>query len=64
MNVGIGDHFGISPLTKKKIKKEKLRNSSVVDHLQLCDHSASSDDLNILTRKNKKILLKLESSNN
>ena len=37
-------------------------NSSVADHLHFCKHSASYDDFNILTRKNKKFLLKLKGS--
>ena len=33
LNVRIGEHIGISPLTKKEVKP---RNSSVGDHLLLC----------------------------
>ena len=38
LNVGIGEHIGISPLTKKQVKP---KNSSVADHLLFCNHSAS-----------------------
>ena len=32
--------------------KVKPKNSSVADHLLLCNHSASYDDFSILTREN------------
>ena len=32
--------------------KVKSKNSSVADHLLLCNHSASYDDFSILTREN------------
>ena len=58
LNVRIGEHIGISPLTSKQVKP---KNSSVADHLLLCNHSASYDDFNILTRENK-FLLELKES--
>ena len=58
LNVRIGEHIGISPLTSKQVKP---KNSSVADHLLLCNHSASYDDFNILTRENK-FLLELKGS--
>ena len=58
LNVRIGEHIGISPLTSKQVKP---KNSSVTDHLLLCNHSASYDDFNILTRENK-FLLELKGS--
>ena len=57
--VQIGEHIGISPLTKKQVKPE---DSSVADHLLLCNHSASYDDFSILTCENKKFLLELKES--
>ena len=59
LNVGIGEHIGISPLTKKQVKP---RNSSIADHLLFCNHSASYDDVSILKRENKKFLLQLKES--
>ena len=59
LNVRIGEHIRISPLTRKQVKP---KNSSVADHLQLCNHSASYDDFSILTRENKKFLLELKES--
>ena len=59
LNVRIGEHTGISPLTRKQVKP---KNSSVANHLLLCNHSSSYDDFSILTRENKKFLLKLKES--
>ena len=59
LNVRIGEHIGISPLTRKQVKP---KNSSVADHLLLCNHSASYDDFSILTRDNSKFLLELTES--
>ena len=59
LNVRISKHIGISPLTRKQVKP---KNSSVVDHLLLCKHSASYDDFSILTHKNKTLLLELKES--
>ena len=57
--VRIGEHIGISTLTKKQVK---LKNSSVADHLLFCNHSASYYDFSILTRENKNVLLELKES--
>ena len=52
LNVRIGEHIRISPLTKKKVKP----NGSAVSHqLLLCNHSPSFE--NVLTMENKKFLL-------
>ena len=59
LNVRIGEHIGISPLTRKQVQP---KNSSVADHLLLCKHSVSYDDFSILTRENKKCLLELKES--
>ena len=56
-NVRIGEHTGISPFTRKHIKP---KNSSVADHLLLCNHSASYDNFSILTRENKTFSLELK----
>ena len=50
MNVRIGEHIGISPLTKYHVKP---KNSSVAYHLLFCNHSASYDDFSILLRELK-----------
>ena len=59
LNVMIGEQIGISPLTRKQVKP---KNSSVADHLLLCNYSASYDDFIILTCENKKLLLELKES--
>ena len=59
LNVRIDKHFGILPLTRKQVKP---KNSSVVDHLLLCNYSASYGDFGILTRENKTFLLELKES--
>ena len=50
LNVRIGKHIGISPLTRKPVKP---KNSSVAGHLLVSNHSAYYDDFSILTRENK-----------
>ena len=59
----IGEHIGISPLTKKKFKS---KGSAVSDHLLLCNHSPSYKIFSVLTKENKKFLFIVErkSANN
>ena len=59
LNVRIGEHIGISPLTMKKVKPQ---GSAVSDHLLLCNHSPSFENFCVLTKENKKILLELKES--
>ena len=49
-----------SPLTFNKVKPSA--ESSVCDHLLLCNHSPSFDDFNILTHGNNKFLLEIKES--
>ena len=58
LNVGTGESIGILPLTKKYIYK----NSSLVDHLLFCNHSASYDYFSIVTCENKMFLPELNES--
>ena len=58
-NVRIGEHIGISPLTRKKVKP---KGSAVSDHLLLCNHSPYFENLSVLTKENKKFLLELKES--
>ena len=46
LNARIGEHIGISPLTKKKAKP---KGSAVSDHLLLCNHSPSFENFIVLT---------------
>ena len=57
MNVRIGAHIGISPLTKKQVKP---KNSFMANYLLFCNHSASYDDFSILTCENQRFLLELK----
>ena len=50
LNVRIGEHIGISPLTKKKVKP---KGSAVSDHLLLCNHSPSFENFSVLTKEKK-----------
>ena len=59
LTVRIGEHIGISPLTKKKVKP---KGSAVSDHLLLCNHSPSFENFSVLTKENKKFLLELKES--
>ena len=54
LNIRIGEHIGISPLTRKQVKPQ---NSSVADPLLLCNQSASYDDFSIVMRENKMFLI-------
>ena len=59
LNVRIGGHIGISPLTKEKVKP---KGSVVSDHLLLCNHSLSFENFNVLTKEIKKLVLELKES--
>ena len=59
INVRIGEHIGISILTKNKVKP---KGSAVSDHLLLCNNSQSFENFSVLTKENKKFLLKLKES--
>ena len=59
LNVRIGEHIGISLLTRKKVKP---KGSAVSDHLLLCNHSPSFENFSVLTKENKKFLLELKES--
>ena len=50
LNVRIGEHVGISSLTKKKVKP---KGSAVSNHLLLCIHSPSFENFSVLTNENK-----------
>ena len=57
LNVRIGEHIGISPLTKKTVKP---KGSIVSDHLFLCNHSPPSfEHFSVLTKENRKFVLEL-----
>ena len=49
LNMRIGEHIGVSPLTKKKVKP---KGSAVSDDLLLCNHSPSFKNFSVLTKEN------------
>ena len=59
LNVRIGEHIRISPLTKKK---DKPKSSAVSDYLLLCNHLLSFESFSVLTKENRKFLLELKES--
>ena len=59
LNVRIGEHIGISPLTRKKVKP---KGSAVSYHLLPRNHSPHFKSFSVLTKENKKILLELKDS--
>ena len=59
LNLRTGDHIGISPLTKKKVKP---KGSAVSDQLSLCNHSSSFKNFSVPTKENRKFALELKES--
>ena len=57
LDVRIGEHIGISPLTRKKVKP---KGSAASDHLLLCNHSPSFENFSVVTKENKMFLLELK----
>ena len=57
LNVRIGEHIGISQLTRKKVEP---KGSAVSNHLLFCNHSPSFENFSVLTKEKKKFLLKLK----
>ena len=59
LNVRIGKHIRISPLTRNKVKP---KGSAVSNHLLLCNHSPIFEHFSVLTKKNRKFVLELKES--
>ena len=57
LNVRIGEHVGISTLTKKKVNP---KGSTVSNHLLLCNLPSSFENFSVLTKENKQFLLDLK----
>ena len=60
LNVRVGEHSGISPLTGKKSKARKT--TAVKDHMLFCNHIVSFDDFKILTSSNSEFHFKIKES--
>ena len=59
LNLRTGEHIGISPLARKKVKP---KGSVISDHLLICNHFQSFKKFSVLTKENKKFLLELKES--
>ena len=59
LNVRIGKHIRISPLTRNKVKP---KGSAVSNHLLLCNYSPFFENFSVPTKENKKFLLELKGS--
>ena len=57
---GACEHFGITPLTGKRVKNPK--KSTIIDHFLLKDHDTSSEDFTILLKESNKIKFHLKES--
>ena len=54
LNVRIGGHIEITPLTKNKVEP---KGSAVSHHLLRCNHFLPLENISVLTKENKKFLL-------
>ena len=56
VNIRVGEHSGVSPLTGKKSKAKKT--TAIKDHMLFCDHVVSLEDFKILASSNSEFHLK------
>ena len=54
-NVRIETHIRISPLTKKRVKS---KGNDVINHLLLCNKLPRFESFGVLTKENRKFVLK------
>ena len=57
LNVRIGDHIRILPLTKNNVTP---KGKAACYHLLICDHLPSFDSFSVLSTKSRKFLLELK----
>ena len=60
MNVRVGEHSGVSPLTEKKPKAK--RTTVVKNHMLFCDHVVFLKDFKILASSNSEFYHKIKES--
>ena len=61
LNIRVGKHSGVSPLTGKKSKAKT--STAIKDHIMLfCDHVVSLKDFKILASSNSEFHLKIKES--
>ena len=60
LNIRVGEHLGVSPLTGKKSKTKKT--TAIKDHMLFCDDVVSLEDFKILASSNSEFHLKIKGS--
>ena len=60
LNIRVGEHSGVSPLTGKKSKTKKA--TAIKDHMLFYDHVVSLEDFKILASSNSEFHLKIKES--
>ena len=60
LNIRVGEHSGISPLTGKMSKAKTT--TAIKDHMLLCDHVVSLEDFKILASSNSEFHRKFKES--
>ena len=56
MNITVGEHSGVSPLTGKQ--SEDKTTTAIKDHMLFCDHAVPLEDFKILASSNSEFHLK------
>ena len=60
LSVRVGEHSGVSPLTRKESKSKK--STAVKDHMLFCDHIVSIDDFKIVATSDSDFHVKVKES--
>ena len=60
MNITVGKHSGVSPLTGKKSKAKTT--TAIKDHMLFSNHAVSLEDFKILASSNSEFHLKIKES--
>ena len=60
LNIRVGEHSDVSPLTGKNSKAKTT--TAIKDHMLFCDHIVSLEDFKILARSNSEFHFKIKES--
>ena len=60
LNITVGKHLGVSPLTGKKSKAKTV--TAIKNHMLFCDHIVSLDDFKIGASSNSEFHLNIKES--
>ena len=60
LNIRVGEHSGVSPLTGKKLKAKTT--TAIKDHMLFCGHLVSLEGFKILASSNSEFHLKIKES--